>query len=422
MAISIKHPFTSAKADGPDTTLVQPSNWNADHAITMAAGTVLGKDTSGAGAAQELPIAVDSSGNTAIVSTGWLKVPIGTTAERPATPTAGMIRFNTTNARFEGYTGTSWGNIGQVPIDQQPIINGNFRVWQRSLSSSIFGYNTADRWFNNYSGGTTTQASGNFAAGDFFGRNNPLYYLRRTVTGQTTISHYSTMQQRIEGVRSFSGRTVSVLGWARTISGSGTLVIDMIQNFGTGGSPSSTVAIAPVTLTIGATWTPFAAVFSVPSITGKTFGTNFNDHLEVSFWQSGGSDWNSRTNSIGLQTSTMDFWGLHIRDGVYDANSVSLYVEPELTGEIARCQRYYTTGRMFMQGNMASAGNMGTGTGLPTRMRTVPTVTVATSSQTGLTAGPFVQNVTNISVGFNATFSAGGGAFAFVDFTADAEL
>jgi len=31
--MGIKHPFTSAKADGGDTTLVQPSNWNADHVI-----------------------------------------------------------------------------------------------------------------------------------------------------------------------------------------------------------------------------------------------------------------------------------------------------------------------------------------------------------------------------------------------------
>jgi len=27
----IKHAFTSAKSDGPDATLVRPSNWNADH-------------------------------------------------------------------------------------------------------------------------------------------------------------------------------------------------------------------------------------------------------------------------------------------------------------------------------------------------------------------------------------------------------
>lgn len=62
MALSITHPFTSAKADGTDATLVQPSNWNANHTITMAAGTILGRDTSGSGAAQELPIQISTSG------------------------------------------------------------------------------------------------------------------------------------------------------------------------------------------------------------------------------------------------------------------------------------------------------------------------------------------------------------------------
>lgn len=31
--MGIKHPFTSAKVDGGDATLVQPSNWNADHVV-----------------------------------------------------------------------------------------------------------------------------------------------------------------------------------------------------------------------------------------------------------------------------------------------------------------------------------------------------------------------------------------------------
>lgn len=31
MTIALKHPFTSAKADGGDATLVRPSNWNAAH-------------------------------------------------------------------------------------------------------------------------------------------------------------------------------------------------------------------------------------------------------------------------------------------------------------------------------------------------------------------------------------------------------
>ena len=40
-----------------------------------------------------------------------VKLPVGTAAERPATPEAGMTRFNTTNASLEFYDGTSWNTL-----------------------------------------------------------------------------------------------------------------------------------------------------------------------------------------------------------------------------------------------------------------------------------------------------------------------
>ena len=43
--------------------------------------------------------------------TGSIRVPDGTTAQRPGSAAVGMIRFNTDNNLFEGYSG-SWGGIG----------------------------------------------------------------------------------------------------------------------------------------------------------------------------------------------------------------------------------------------------------------------------------------------------------------------
>jgi hypothetical protein len=43
--------------------------------------------------------------------TGTIRLPNGTTAERPS-PTAGMIRYNTTENTFEGYAAGAWGSIG----------------------------------------------------------------------------------------------------------------------------------------------------------------------------------------------------------------------------------------------------------------------------------------------------------------------
>ena len=56
MAISLKHLFTSAKADGPDSTLIQPSNWNAEHVLTMATARLLGRTTAATGATEEISV------------------------------------------------------------------------------------------------------------------------------------------------------------------------------------------------------------------------------------------------------------------------------------------------------------------------------------------------------------------------------
>jgi hypothetical protein len=52
-------------------------------------------------------------GGAVVVNTsGALTLPEGTTAERPAIPASGDIRFNTTLTQFEGYNGTAWGALG----------------------------------------------------------------------------------------------------------------------------------------------------------------------------------------------------------------------------------------------------------------------------------------------------------------------
>jgi hypothetical protein len=54
MTVSLRHTFQSVIADGADSSLVQPSNWNAEHQLTCATGVVLGRTTAGDGAVQEL--------------------------------------------------------------------------------------------------------------------------------------------------------------------------------------------------------------------------------------------------------------------------------------------------------------------------------------------------------------------------------
>jgi len=53
--------------------------------------------------------------NVLMIGTGAVKIPVGTTAQRPS-PVAGMLRFNDDSDEFEGYNGTAWASVGGSAI------------------------------------------------------------------------------------------------------------------------------------------------------------------------------------------------------------------------------------------------------------------------------------------------------------------
>lgn len=58
-----------------------------------------------------------------------IRLPAGTTAQRPGTPVNGDIRYNTTSAIFEGYQAGSWVALGPVPNGMQLFsTSGSFTV------------------------------------------------------------------------------------------------------------------------------------------------------------------------------------------------------------------------------------------------------------------------------------------------------
>jgi hypothetical protein len=171
------------------------------------------------------------------------------------------------------------------------------------------------------------------------------------------------------------------------------MAVEGVQQFGTGGSPSAAVAsISPTTVTLTGSFAPFAVVMTVPSITGKTLGTNGNDHFQIHFWASGGSDWNARTNSLGIQTIGVDLWGIHIKLGTHTTDAVSLYKQPELGTEFNRCRRYFQ--QMYVNSlslviYTPNGDTRGQSMTLPTPMRGTPTASPA--------------NFTNHSINFSFT-------------------
>ena len=56
------------------------------------------------------------SSDVSLTGTGYLDLPVGTTAQRPGSPNSGMIRYNSTNSKFEGYDTAiaGWGSLGSA--------------------------------------------------------------------------------------------------------------------------------------------------------------------------------------------------------------------------------------------------------------------------------------------------------------------
>jgi hypothetical protein len=67
------------------------------------------------------PTAVSDQNNT---STGYFDLPSGTTAQRPGSPTAGMVRFNTNYSIYEAYDGSAWKQVslGAISISAEYLV------------------------------------------------------------------------------------------------------------------------------------------------------------------------------------------------------------------------------------------------------------------------------------------------------------
>jgi len=64
-----------------------------------------------AAAASAASFTITNVSDQANTSTGWLDLPVGTTAQR-GSPTSGAVRYNTDDSAFEGYDGSAWGALG----------------------------------------------------------------------------------------------------------------------------------------------------------------------------------------------------------------------------------------------------------------------------------------------------------------------
>lgn len=96
-----------------DTTAGQLKQRNAANSAWVVIGT-LGSTNWGlaTAASPSFTGTATFAGDVNLTGTGAIDIPAGTTAQRPASPSSGMIRFNSTLSQYEGYNGTAWSSIG----------------------------------------------------------------------------------------------------------------------------------------------------------------------------------------------------------------------------------------------------------------------------------------------------------------------
>jgi hypothetical protein len=116
----------TAPAAGKFTTLESTSTTTLSGGTANGVAYLNGSKAVTTGAA----LAFDGT-NLSVVTTGAVKLPSGTTVERP-TPTTGMLRFNSTNTQFEGYSGTAWAGIGGASGG-----GGNPFVYENDITISV---------------------------------------------------------------------------------------------------------------------------------------------------------------------------------------------------------------------------------------------------------------------------------------------
>lgn len=277
-------------------------------------------------------------------------------------------------------TGLRWQ--GNYAAGKNLLLNGDFSINQRQFTSTtsdaVF---TFDRYKTATTGGTSTFTSQTFTPGaapvaGYEAKN----YIQLDSTGQSAAGDRTFIRNIMESARLLAGRTYTVSFWAKASSGTPSIALEPFVSFGTGGSPSSSLdgaTLGNYKTALTTSWARYSATFTMPSVSGKTFGTNNDDSTSMIFWTSAGSTYNARTNTLGLQTTTIQLWGIQVEIG--NVATAFQTATGTLAGELQAAQRYYyrlvaeETGARFGSGYVNSATEFNVTIPFPVTMRTRPT-------------------------------------------------
>ncbi len=295
-----------------------------------------------------------------------------TAADTPARLAVGS-NGDTLVADSAATTGLRWQ--GNYAAGKNKIINGAFDIWQRGTSFTTGGYN-ADRFtYDDAGGATLTISRQTFTPGTAPVSGYEGQFFHRSLI--TTASAYAQLAQRIEDVRTFANQTVTLSFWAKADNTTRNFGVYLDQVFGTGGSATVTTTLGIANLTTS--WTRYTFTVALPTISGKTIGTNSN--LTVRLVYNG--------------TGTFDLWGFQLEAG--NVATAFQTATGTLQGETALCERYF----QIVTGAMCSGANSTTvysGVNFRTAMRTAPTAALSAAMTVTDAGADYTQSSANITI------------------------
>jgi len=305
------------------------------------------------------------------------------------------------------------GQTNNFYAAKNKIINGDFRLNQRAFTSNTTtGSYNFDRFLQQNSGGTFTVTPQTFTPGTApVTGYESINFLRGVTATQSAAGDYAIFSQRVEDVRTFANSTAVVSFWAKANTGTPKIGVELSQNFGSGGSPSTAVNTPLGAVTLSTSWARYSVSVTVPSISGKTIGTTANtSYLELNLWTSSGATNATRASSIGIQNFTADVWGVQLEQG--STATAFQTASGTIQGELALCQRYYhrftsNTNAAWGVGSAASATVPFFFINFPQTMRIVPSSLdfsgvqiTAPSGGTGSVTSCYVEStVSNQNIG-----------------------
>lgn len=281
MVISVNHAFVSAKADGTDASLVRPSNWNAAHAITLDSGNLMGRQSAGNGAVEEIACSAAAASLLSQADIASICAYLGLTPQ--STGDAKLTLRSTANT---GWVMMDDGNIGNAGSGASTRANAD----TQSLFNLLYPFADADCALLTSTGSATTRSAQGSAATAYAAgcrMSLPKQLGRTFIIGGAGAGLTARTVGHSLGSETLTLQRSDLPNVQPTFTGtSGTVTVNsqfanVVLSNGGGQTLGGGVGVSPTTLTSTGTFTPQG---TVQSLNGGVTQTNPSVMMPSTAW------------------------------------------------------------------------------------------------------------------------------------------